>query len=87
MTGYCHGYTGKCKKVLNVNKDIKSLGDLQDSTALPTHRYRRVKYEDLVSDPEGTMRDLYNFAGIPVTKEMLISVKQHFNAELLNKSG
>ena len=46
----------------------------------------RVKYEDLVSDPEETMKDLYTFAGIPVTNEMLISVKQHFNAELLNRS-
>ena len=50
------------------------------------HRYRRVKYEDLVSDPEGTMRDLYTFAGIPVTSEMLTSVNKHFNAELLHKS-
>ena len=69
----------KCKKTL-------SSGDLHASTALPTHRYRRVKYEDLVSDPEGTMRDLYNFADIPVTQEMLVSVNQHFNAELLHKS-
>ena len=32
------------------------------------------------------MTDLYTFAGIPVTSEMLISVNQHFNAELLNKT-
>ena len=32
------------------------------------------------------MRDLYTFAGIPVTSEMLISVNQHFNAELVNKT-
>ena len=65
---------------------LKHLGDLHDSNDLPDHRYRRVKYEDLVSDPEGTMRELYTFAGIPITSEMLISVNQHFNAELLNKT-
>ena len=65
---------------------MKHLGDLQDSTDLPRHRYRRVRYEDLVSDPQGTMMDLYTFAGIPVTSEMLKSVNQHFNAELLNKT-
>ena len=69
-----------------VNQNISLLGDLYDSTDLPRHRYRRVKYEDLVSDPEGTMRDLYTFANIPVTTDMLISVNQHFHAELLNKS-
>ena len=55
------------------------------SSRLPRDRYKLVRYEDLVSHPERMMRELYSYAGIPVTKQMLISVNQHFNAELINK--
>ena len=62
-----------------------SSDDLMLSSALPADRYKLVKYEDLVSDPRRTMLDLYSFADIPVTQQMLVSINQHFNAELLNK--
>ena len=62
-----------------------SSDDLMLSSALPADKYKLVKYEELVSDPRRTMLDLYSFAGIPVTQQMLVSINQHFNAELLNK--
>ena len=62
-----------------------SSDDLNLSSALPPDRYKLVKYEELVSEPKRTMLDLYSFAGVPVTNQMLVSINQHFNAELLNK--
>ena len=55
------------------------------SSALSPDRYKLVRYEELVSDPKRTMLDLYSFAGITVTQQMLVSINQHFNAELLFK--
>ena len=60
-----------------------SSGDIMVSSALSPDRYKLVKYEELVSDPKRTMLDLYSFAGIAVTQQMLVSINQHFNAELL----
>ena len=61
--------------------------DLKLRYLISGDRYRLVKYEDLISDPEGTMMELYSFAGIPVSKKMLVKINHHFNAELLNKTG
>lgn len=60
-----------------------SSGDIMLRSALSPDRYKLVKYEELVSDPKRTMLDLYSFAGITVTQQMLVSINQHFNAELL----
>ena len=62
-----------------------SSGDIMLRSALSPDRYKLVKYEELVSDPKRTMLDLYSFAGITVTQQMLVSINQHFNAELLYK--
>ena len=73
-----------CQAMFEAKLHLSS-DDLMLSSALPADKYKLVKYEDLVSDPRRTMLDLYSFAGIPVTQQMLVSINQHFNAELLNK--
>jgi hypothetical protein len=47
-------------------------------------RYRELRYEDLVADPQGTVRSLCDFAGIPFAPDMLeypgavdVSAKPH----------
>ena len=89
IAGYCRGYEGKCFiNSIHFTRNgtlYLSADDFMLSSALPPERYKLVKYENLVSDPKRTMLDLYSFAGVPVTKQMLVSVNQHFNAELFNK--
>jgi tetratricopeptide (TPR) repeat protein len=39
--------------------------------ALPADRYREVRYEELVADPEGEIRSLLDFAGLPFEPAVL----------------
>lgn len=73
--------------IIGILKLTSFSDDLKQSRHIPGDRYKLVKYEDLISEPEGTMMDLYSFAGIPVSKKMLVKINHHFNAELLNKTG
>lgn len=43
----------------------------RDGRALPRDRYREVHYEKLVADPEGTLRELTAFLGLPFARAML----------------
>ncbi len=42
-----------------------------DGVDLPSERYHEVKYEELVSQPEKTLREITKFLGIPFAAEML----------------
>ena len=41
------------------------------SSSLPEESYKRVKYEDLVSDPVVTMLELFLHLGVPVSRAMI----------------
>ncbi len=43
----------------------------RDGTNLGTNRYYEVRYEDLVAQPEATLRDIVLFLGLPFAPEML----------------
>ena len=57
------------------------LEDFNLSSAFPQDRYKRVRYEDLVSNPIETIIDLYFYLGIPINSKMIGDVVKHFNAE------
>ena len=64
-----------------MNLNFIFLEDFNLSSAFPQDRYKRVRYEDLVSNPVETIIDLYFYLGIPIKSKMIGDVVKHFNAE------
>jgi hypothetical protein len=51
--------------------------DLLENGTLPREQLGNVQYADLVSDPLGTLRELYRFHGIDMTPEFEAAVEQY----------
>ena len=60
------------------------LEDFKLSSAFPKDRYKRVRYEDLVSNSVETIRELYFHLGIPIQSKIIGDVVKHFNAETVS---
>ena len=50
---------------------LRVLRGRQAGLALPSHRYHELRYEDLVADPEGSLRRLCDVMSVPFSAHML----------------
>ncbi len=50
---------------------------LEESADLPADRLCRVRYQDLIADPEGTVRAIYAQLGMPLTDEAIESMRSY----------
>jgi len=70
----------------NIAKDAKILcdnmeEDLRLEKTLPSSKYIRVKYEDLVDQPSKTVFSIFNHLNLPYTKEVQESLYRHTHAQ------
>lgn len=52
---------------------------LEESADLPAHRLCRIRYQDLIADPEGTVRAIYDRLGMELTDEALDAMRMYLH--------
>src|SRR5690606_10035401 len=66
---YKYGSRNLCETALKWKLAVHA--NLKMGAMLPSERYRIVRYEDLIAEPEKTLTALCGFIGVPYAAEML----------------